>query len=163
MYWHVIYTRARHERKVAASLQTLEIEHFLPVTKTMVLSGRKKKLLDQPLFPSYVFVRPGCAQTYLQSLHIPGVLHYVRTGRAIAKVADGIIQRLQAAGGHEAHIMQFSDQRFQPGEMRDIHAGPFAGMQCEVVQHHGNAKIIVRIDLLQRSLLLDMPAGCLLP
>lgn len=162
VHWHVIYTRARHERKVAALLTTLEIEHYLPTIKTMVRSGRKKKLRDQPLFPSYVFVRPGSAQCYLQSLSIPGVLHYVKTGKEIARVAPCIVERLQLAGSHDDDNLILSDQRFQPGASCDIQAGPFAGLRCEVVQHHGSSKIIVRIDLLQRSLLLDLPAGSLI-
>lgn len=156
----MIYTRARHERKVAASLATLEIEHFLALTKVMT---PKKKRSEQPLFPSYVFVRPASVQCYFDSLQIPGVLHYVKTGKEIAKVPDAIVARLQVAGGQDQQLVQLSDHRFEPGALYDIQAGPFSGMQCEVIQHHGSSKIIVRVELLQRSILLDLPAGCLLP
>lgn len=157
MHWHVIYTKSRHEKKVAASLAALDIEHFLPTTKNRVQSGRKKKWLDQPLFPSYVFARPLSAQCYISSLQIPGVLHYVKTGKAIARVPEDIITRLRAAGSQTDLVCHISSDQFRPGTHHEIKAGPFSGLICEVIEHRGKARILVRLELLQRSLLLDLP------
>jgi len=161
--WHVIYTKSRHEKKVAAGLSGLQIEYFLPTAKMPLDRGRKRRLQDVPLFPSYIFVRPGSAQVYYQTLQLPGVLHYVKTGKAIAQVPEEIIERLRTASMHFGSDLQLSTQRFLPGEMHHICYGPFSGLCCEVVQHHGKSKILVRVALLQRSLLLDLPAGCLVP
>lgn len=163
LFWNVIYTRPRHEKKVASGLEQLQIEHYLPTAKTLVCQGRKKRYQHVPLFPSYIFARPGSAQCYVNSLHLPGVLHYVRSGKAIARVDAGIIQRLQAAGRQDHSAVHISEQQFLPGEMHQICSGPFAGLCCEIVQHHGRSKILVRIELLQRNLLLDLPADCLIP
>lgn len=161
-HWHVIYTKSRHEKKVAASLAALDIEHFLPTSKNRVQAGRKKKWLNQPLFPSYVFARPLSAQGYLSSLQIPGVLHYVKTGKTIAQVPEDIIERLRTCSTQPDASYHISTEHFLPGTHHQIHSGPFSGFICEVVEHRGKAKILVRLELLQRNLLLDLPAQNLL-
>jgi len=55
--WHVIYTMPRAERKVASSIDEMGIESYLPLYKvTRQWSDRKKKV-EVPLFPNYVFVK----------------------------------------------------------------------------------------------------------
>ena len=44
-----------------------------------------------------------------------------------------------------------------------IKEGPFTGFCCEVIQCRGKQKILVRIELLQRNVLMDMPVESLMP
>lgn len=52
-HWYIIYTKPQLEKKVAGSLTKKKIENFLPVRK--INSSRRKKVLYEPLFGSYVF------------------------------------------------------------------------------------------------------------
>jgi len=55
-YWYALYTRPRFEKKVDLQLKELKIESYLPIrTVTKYWSDRKKRI-DEPLFPSYIFV-----------------------------------------------------------------------------------------------------------
>jgi len=54
--WYVIYTRPRHERKVAAELSIENIEFYLPITRVLRTWHDRKKYIDLPLFQSYIFV-----------------------------------------------------------------------------------------------------------
>jgi len=54
--WYAVYTRSRHEKKVAAQLEEKGILTFLPlVTETHRWSDRRK-VIAFPLFPGYTFV-----------------------------------------------------------------------------------------------------------
>jgi len=54
-HWHIIYTKQKCEKKVAALLTKKKIESFCPINCTQVNSLRRSKLLFEPLFDSYVF------------------------------------------------------------------------------------------------------------
>jgi len=55
--WYVVYTRPRWEKKVADLLFRKKIEYYCPLNKVYKQWSDRKKLVAEPLFTSYVFVR----------------------------------------------------------------------------------------------------------
>lgn len=55
--WYAIYTRSRWEKKVADLLSRKNIENFCPLNKVKKQWADRKKIVMEPLFTSYVFVR----------------------------------------------------------------------------------------------------------
>lgn len=53
--WYIIYTKAKCEKKVASIFTKKRIENFIPMNSKQVTSGRKRKVVQKPLFESYVF------------------------------------------------------------------------------------------------------------
>ncbi len=161
--WNVIYTRPRHEKKVADHLNNLAVEHYLPTIRTLKVWNGRKKYVTLPLFPSYLFVKPATTQHYYESLSIPGVLHFLHSSKKLSEISDQVINKLKAIGNHQHLDCQLSSDHFCPGTIVNIQAGPFMGFPCEIIQNKGKHKILVRIELLQRSLLVDLPEDSLLP
>jgi transcriptional antiterminator RfaH len=159
--WYVLYTKPRHEKKVAEHLNFFNVQHFLPTIKTLKIWAGKKRYMHLPLFPSYVFVKLESMQHYFESLQIPGVLYFVKTGSQVAHVKDSIIGKLQAIALNNVQDIEVSVEQFSPGESMYINAGPFLGYTCEIIQHKGKNKILVRIELLRRNVIVDLPAYCL--
>ena len=156
--WYVIYTRPRHEKKVAEQLDNLELPYFLPITRTLKMWAKRKKYMSLPLFPSYVFVKPQTAQQYVESLQIPGVLYYVKIGNKIAEISEKLIHKIKSVlSGDSDHSVEVSAELIKPGTVHHILSGPFAGLDCEVVEHKGKNKLLVRIELLQRTVMVDLP------
>ena len=54
--WYLIYTKPHHEKKVYTRLLERNINAFLPLTKRLRSWNDRKKYIDEPLFPSYVFI-----------------------------------------------------------------------------------------------------------
>ncbi len=54
--WYVVYTKPHHEKKVSLLLSKKRIENFCPLNNIKTKSLRRNKLLQEPLFKSYVFV-----------------------------------------------------------------------------------------------------------
>ena len=54
--WYLVYTKPKCEKKVAALLTKRKIENFCPQNRKQIMQIRKSKMVDQPLFSSYVFV-----------------------------------------------------------------------------------------------------------
>jgi transcription antitermination factor NusG len=55
--WYAIYTRQRWEKKVAGLLEKKGIECYCPLNKTIRQWSDRKKVVEEPLFNSYVFVK----------------------------------------------------------------------------------------------------------
>ena len=62
--WHVLHTKSRQEKVVAADLAAMNIAHYLPLVKQVRYYGRRKVKVAMPLFPSYIFLRGNLDQVY---------------------------------------------------------------------------------------------------
>lgn len=54
--WYALYVRSRHEFSVESELVTKGVEVYLPVVKKSRQWKDRKKLVDFPVFPGYLFV-----------------------------------------------------------------------------------------------------------
>jgi transcriptional antiterminator RfaH len=159
--WYLIYTKPRHEKKVASSLSQAGVEFFLPTSKKLKIWFDRKKYIEEPLFPSYIFVRIKSMYDYYQALNIEGVLYYVKLGKDIAPVSETVISNLKLLVG-EGEDIEISTSYFKPGQKLAIQRGSLTGLTCEVVQCNGIKKLLVRVCLLQRNLLIKLPADSLM-
>ena len=54
--WFVAYTYSRSEKKIHTRMQQLGIESYLPMHKVRKQWSDRIKIMEVPLFPSYLFV-----------------------------------------------------------------------------------------------------------
>lgn len=54
--WYAVYTRPRWEKRVVAQLEKKGLEHYCPLTKIRRRWSDRYKVVEEPLFKSYVFV-----------------------------------------------------------------------------------------------------------
>ena len=76
MIWRVIYTKPQMEIKVALSLRKMGINAYCPLIKQIKQYSDRKKTIEKPLLPSYVFVKVDNKNTNKVFL-TPGVVRYV--------------------------------------------------------------------------------------
>jgi transcription antitermination factor NusG len=55
--WYVVYTRPRWEKKVASLLLARGVEHYCPLNKVLRQWSDRKKIVLEPLFKGYIFVK----------------------------------------------------------------------------------------------------------
>ena len=159
--WYLIYTKPRHEKKVYTRLVEINIDSFLPTKKVLRTWHDRKKYIDEPLFPSYVFIYLNDMQNYYDGMETEGALYYVRTGKEIARVNDTVINNIKLAAG-QGNDIEISDFRFRPGQKLVIREGALTGLSCELIQYNNKQRLLVRIDLLKRNILLTLPEEHLL-
>jgi transcription antitermination factor NusG len=56
-HWYAVYTKPRWEKKVAEVLTKHSIENYCPLNKVLRQWHDRKKVVHEPLFTSYVFVK----------------------------------------------------------------------------------------------------------
>lgn len=74
--WYVVYTRPRWEKKVAATLSEKGIENYCPLNRVMKKWSDRYKIVLEPLFKGYVFVRVPQQQKW-DIKKIEGIINYV--------------------------------------------------------------------------------------
>ena len=55
MQWYVVQTKPRQEERAQYFLADKGFEAYLPKMEVVSIRGDKRKLLEKPLFPSYIF------------------------------------------------------------------------------------------------------------
>ena len=76
LQWYALYTKPRWEKKVARLLDDQGIENYCPINKVTRQWSDRKKVVLEPVFKSYVFVKIGDAQKW-ELNKINGVLNFV--------------------------------------------------------------------------------------
>ncbi|MBC9913409.1 transcription termination/antitermination protein NusG [Chitinophaga varians] len=158
--WYLLYTRPNREKKVALHLDKRNVEFYLPIVKITKKWSDRKKTIEAPLFPSYVFTYLQSNRDYFDALGIEGAVQYVRIGKQIVRVDDTVVSNLKILLNSREEL-SVSQQYISAGEILHITEGPLAGLECEVVKYNGKDKIMVRVHLLNRAVLADLPLSYL--
>ena len=85
--WYALHVRTRFEKVVSRNLQGKGYEEFLPLYKRTSNWSDRKKVIELPLFPGYVFCRFN-AQNRLPILTIPGVNAILGIGKTVLPVEE---------------------------------------------------------------------------
>ena len=72
--WYAVYTRPHCEKKVSLLLTKKGIENFCPLNYKKSQSLLRRKLLHEPLFKSYVFLRAADHDIITLSKQIDGII-----------------------------------------------------------------------------------------
>ena len=92
--WFVVYTIPRWEKKVALLLQQKGIEHYCPINKVTRQWSDRRKIVVEPLFKGYVFVKVSEALKW-EIKEIDGILNYVYWLGKPALVKDAEIDTIK--------------------------------------------------------------------
>jgi len=144
--WMVIYTRSRFEKKISNTLNDVGITGFCPVIKSVKKWADRKKTVETPLFPSYVFVK-ATANEMLKVKEIPGVVSFISNcGKSIV-LKDSEIERIKTIVNTHADAEMINIQTLDIGSKVKITDGLLLNYEGVVNQVMGKA-ILMTIEQL---------------
>jgi transcription antitermination factor NusG len=160
--WFAVWTRNQYEPRVSDQLRRRHFEVFLPTVHVPSRRRDKRVLLDQPLFPGYVFLRfvPSRA-SWVAVASTDGVVRVLGQGwDALQPVPDEQVE------GVRRMVTQAEGARAVPwirvGDRVRITCGPLSGLEGMVRDRcRGRATFVVNMDLLQRSVGVEVEAALL--
>lgn len=153
--WYAAYTLANHERKVAEQLLRKGIENFLPMYEAIRQWKDRRVRLHWPLFPGYVFVRMPISEK-LMVLQLTGVARLVGFGDRPVSLADEEIDGLRRGLGGE--LKMEPHPYLNKGQRVRILRGPLAGMEGILLRSRGKFRLVLSVDLIMRSIVVDIDA-----
>ncbi len=142
------------------------ITAFLP-THTVVRqwSDRKKKL-EVPLFPNYIFVHTTLSRRF-EILQIKELMHFVCFGGDFATVPEDIITSLQRILDTNLEISNECLNECVPSaafsyeqgmKVRILH-GHLAGTEGIMIQKNGKNRLVLQIDALRQAVSIEVFAN----
>jgi transcriptional antiterminator RfaH len=143
--WHVLYTKPRNEKRVVERLSSKGYEVYCPLIKTLRQWSDRKKKVQVPMFPSYIFAYTNEAER-TELLMDPGVLNFVFwLGKpAVVRDAEMTAIRNIATSGEDVHV---AGGGFEKGQQVTIEEGPFKGLTGKIDKLDGR-KVIVFVEQL---------------
>jgi transcriptional antiterminator RfaH len=154
--WYALYVSSRAEKKVEVELTKKGIENYLPLKTTLRRWSDRKKWVKMPLIPGYIFVRI-LFKNYLMALQTNHVVAFVRFEGKPAFIPDRQIDFLKRMLKQTDYTWEVTTEQFTPGQMVEIIAGPFIGMEAELIAIKGKKRVGVRIEQINNVLLVDIP------
>lgn len=143
-HWYLIYTRPRQEYRAQENLQQQGFEVYLPLHQTERLLRGKLRVLEEPLFKRYLFVRFNAHSSPWHTIRNTfGVSQLVRTGDQPAKVPAALVESLQ-------HFAVKPQALYARGEKCRIKAGPFRDLEAVFEMQDGDQRAIVLIEMLNK-------------
>ena len=154
--WYVVYTKSRREKKVLVELEFQGIEAYLPLQKKLRQWSDRKKWVEMPLIPGYLFVHIS-KFNYDKVLQTIGVVSYVRFEGKAAIIPEYQIDAIKLLlQQHEIEI-QVSTSDFVAGDLVEIIAGPLIGYKGQLITIKGKKRVGVLLGQLNLSLSVDLP------
>lgn len=164
--WYVLYTSPRAEKQVKVRLEQLDSvgEVFLPIHLCPKQWSDRVKIIEKPLFNSYIFVR--CHHTIVQNLlSVYGVSRIIFYDKKPAIVSNQEILKvkkfLELAANHELIVEEPIEEKADIGDNVSILEGILGTVSGEVlsirkdkaVLNMGlfNAKITVKLNAITKA------------
>ena len=154
--WHVLHTRARQEKALAKALLAAGIEHYLPVVNRVSFRGRRKCIIQEPLFASYLFLHGSVEATYF-------AIATKRVANAIC-VTDQqrFAQELKQIRLALENRAELSPSRYlEVGRRVRVVSGPFIGIEGLIEERSKIDRLVLQIAALGRATSLEIDADLL--
>ena len=162
--WYAAWTRSHCERAVAQQLSAKGFETFLPEIATWSRRGGGTHLIQVPMFPGYLFVRAAIdKQCYVEMLKARGLVRVLGEGwdrpAPVAATEIDAIQRVV-----EAKVTALPYPHLTRGDRVTVVEGPLTGVEGIFVQDHPQkGRLVLSVDLLGRSVAVDIDCTAIVP
>ena len=153
LLWIAIRSKPRAEKIAFAQLTKKGIYAYLPLVKKRQKWSDRKKWVEFPLFPSYLFAKVELKNSiYVLQTH--GVSSILKFNGTIATVDESIVNSIRWAieGGYELEPTEY----FTQGEELEVIEGPMKGAKGIVGEVKGKGRLILKVDALQQAVALHI-------
>jgi transcription termination/antitermination protein NusG len=155
-HWYAAYTCANHEKRIAKQLEERQVEHFLPLYRSVRWWSDRRMQIGLPLFPGYVFVRLALCDR-LRVLQIPSIVRLVSFNGLPAALPDTEMEIMRS--GLSQHLRAAPHPFLTVGRRMRITGGPFTGLEGIVLRRRNNFRVVLSLDLIQCSIAVDVDAA----
>jgi len=149
--WWVLHTKARNEKAVAADLEKMRVDYFLPLVERRQVRAGRARSVKIPLFPGYVFLCGG-SEDRLKAL---------RTNRVARVLEVGDQERLRSDLRHVCRVIESGEPvdlypRLRRGRRCRVTSGTLAGLEGVVLRRRGLWRVYVGVEFLGQSAELEI-------
>jgi transcription antitermination factor NusG len=156
--WYAAHTRSNFEHRVAAELAGRGVENYLPLFREVHRWKDRKKQVDLPIFPGYVFARfADTSECRLRILKALGVVRILGPGERIEPVPDAEIEAVRKLLG--SGVAAFSHPFLREGDWVRVKRGPLKHVEGLLVRVKSQARLVLSVNVLSQSVATEIDAA----
>jgi transcription antitermination factor NusG len=161
-----VRTRSNFERRVGDEVSAKGIETYVPSFHELSQWKDRKKVLERPLFPGYVFARfVDGADARLRVLRTPGAVQILGQGSWIEPVQAQEIEAIRKLLA--ASVRCLAHPFLREGMRVRVRSGVLEGLEGLLVRFKNECRLVLSVDLLRQSVAMEVdvrdvePAGAM--
>jgi transcriptional antiterminator NusG len=159
--WFVLHTKSRQEKALACDLASRHIAHFLPLRTEIRYHGKRKRVVDVPLFPNYLFAKGFPRDSYIadRTKRVANIIPCPDQQKITFE-----LQNISVALLHGAPLSLYP--AMVRGTRVEVRAGPFRGIQgiienrAKLTRANGN-RLILKVETLGRAVSFEIDGSLL--
>ena len=152
--WFVYYTSPKAEKRIYRELVDSGYETYLPLRKSFkIWKNRQRKWIEEPLFPSYIFVKIHPAFIF-DLLKVYGICMFITLGGKPCAIPDKDIEAIQRMIASEQEIS--ANIAFKEGERVCIIRGPLIGYEGILFNQKGKNKFGIQLQGVNLNVAIDV-------
>lgn len=153
--WYVLATLSRHERIALLELTNHGIETFFPTISEIHHWSDRRKRVEVPLFPGYVFINAVMSpEIRYTAVCARGVTGFISMQGKPAEVPDQEVENIHRV--LESHAQCAPYPFLKIGQRVRVRGGALEGVEGRLVRFEGSKKLVVSINAISRSLVLHI-------
>jgi transcription antitermination factor NusG len=160
--WYALYTRSRHEKRVAACIEERGFQVYLPLVPRERQWHDRLKTIEWPMFPGYVFARFD-PRDRVPVISAPGVVHLVGVAGQPARIPEADVDNVRrfAAALADTGEVPAAEPIVDTGERVRVVRGPFKDVRGVVVESRSSRRALVQVGLkaIGRGLKVEVPVA----
>ncbi len=153
--WFALYTKPRWEKKVHERLLREGIDSWCPVQKIKKQWSDRKKIVEEPLFRSYVFVKIDYITERLAVLMVDGVLNFVHYLKKPAIIKNEEIENIQCYLNEKDAVIEMRElEGFKADTKVKITQGVFMDKEGTILRE-GKKKVYVQLESIGQLMVVE--------
>ena len=157
--WFLVHTKPRQEEVALLNLERQGYPCYLPRIRMERIRRGKAQIVEEALFPRYLFVHldtSGQGLSWAPIRSTLGVSRLVHFGTQPARVDDALVRWLQA----REQAMP-AEHLFQEGDRVRVTQGPFVGLEAIYLARDAEQRSMILLEILSKPVVLPIETAAL--
>lgn len=151
--WYALKTKSRFEKVIRETLSGKSIECFLPTRMVSRNWSDRRKLVETPLFPGYIFVKPNAGQ-FEALKYVTGSRGLVMSAGRAAGIRESEIRSLELLVASDFQVEHRLS--LQVGERVYVVNGPLKGAEGILVRAKNQERFVINSEILGQSVSIEI-------
>jgi len=155
-HWYLVHTKIRQELHALENLQRQGYECFLPTIKAEKLLGGLLQIVNEPLFPRYLFIKLGtdiASKSWAPIRSTLGVSRLVTFGQTPSRIDEQLLVEIRT----KTESSEVQLRKFEKGDLVLVNNGPFVGVEAIFQMADGESRVIVLLNILSKQVRMTVP------
>jgi len=160
LHWYALNVRHQHERQTERVLQSQGWETLVPSYRSRRQWSDRVKEIELPLFSGSVFCRFSLGDR-VRVEDTPGVAQIVKFNGLAAALDDREIDEIRTMLAAKVRLSPWP--YLKAGDRVRVERGPLRGLEGTLLRDSGEARLVVSVELLQRSIAAEVDPEMVVP